>query len=115
AHATAVGKVVLAHTPGAFGSLEEPLTRYTPCTLTTLAEVEIAVGEVRTAGIAEAAGEREPGLNAIAAPVLADDGRLVAVLGVQGPERFGAEDRRAAAQPLARAAALLAATSGLRS
>jgi hypothetical protein len=38
----------------------------------------------------------------------------VAVLGVQGPERFDAEARRSAAQPLAQAAALLAATAGLR-
>jgi DNA-binding IclR family transcriptional regulator len=115
AHATAVGKLVLAHTPGALASLSEPLQRFTPRTLTTLAELELAVSEVRAAGVAEAAGEREPGLNAIAAPVLADDGRLVAVLGVQGPERFDAEARRAAAQPLTRAAALLAATAGLRS
>ena len=71
AHATAVGKLVLAHTPGALASLAEPLERYTPRTLTTLAELELAVAEVRAAGIAEAAGEREPGLNAIAAPVLA--------------------------------------------
>src|SRR4029077_20312845 len=97
AHATAVGKVVLAHTPGAFASLDEPLTRYTPRTLTTLAEVEIAVAEVRAAGVAEAAGEREPGLNAIAAPVLGDDGRLVAVIGGQGPERFNTAGHRATA------------------
>ena len=60
------------------------------------------MAEVRAAGVAEAAGEREPGLNAIAAPVLGDDGRLVAVLGVQGPERFDADGpprRRAAAGP----------------
>ena len=76
----------------------EPLERYTPRTLTTLAEVEIAVAEVRAAGVAEAAGEREPGLNAIAAPVLADDGRLVAVLGLQGPERFDARRAPAAAR-----------------
>jgi IclR family acetate operon transcriptional repressor len=114
AHATAVGKLVLAHTPGALASLAEPLERYTPRTLTTLAELELAVADVRGAGVAEAAGEREPGLNAIAAPVLADDGRLVAVVGLQGPERFGAEARRAAAKPLSRAAALLAATAGLR-
>ena len=73
------------------------------------------MAEVRAAGIAEAAGEREPGLNAIAAPVLADDGRLVAVLGLQGPERFDAEPRAGPRrEPLARAAALLAATAGLR-
>ena len=99
---------------GALAALAEPLERYTPRTLTTLAELELAVAGVRTAGVAEGAGEREPGLNAIAAPVLADDGRLVAVLGLQGPERFDAAARRAAALPLARAAALLAATAGLR-
>lgn len=115
AHATAVGKLVLAHTPGALAALAEPLERYTARTLTSLAEVERAVAEVRAAGLAEAAGEREPGLNAIAAPVLAGDGRLVAVLGLQGPERFDAAARQAAAGPLARAAALLAATAGLRS
>jgi DNA-binding IclR family transcriptional regulator len=60
-----------------------------------------------------AAGEREPGLNAIAAPVLAGGGRLVAVLGLQGPERFSAEARSAAAKPLAEAAAMLAASAGL--
>jgi DNA-binding IclR family transcriptional regulator len=114
AHATAVGKVVLAYTPGALAALAEPLERYTPRTLTTLAELELAVAGVRAAGIAEGAGEREPGLNAIAAPVLADDGRLVAVLGLQGPDRFDGEARSAAALPLARAAALLAATAGLR-
>ena len=54
AHATAVGKLVLAHTPGALESLAEPLERFTPRTLTTLAELETAVAEVRTAGIAEA-------------------------------------------------------------
>ncbi len=70
AHATAVGKLVLAHTPGRARVADEPLERYTPRTLTTLAELELAVADVRAAGIAEAAGEREPGLNAIAAPVL---------------------------------------------
>ncbi len=89
-----MGKLVLAHMPGALAALAEPLERYTPRTLTTLAELELAVAAVRAAGIAEAAGEREPGLNAIAAPVLAADGRLVAVLGLQGPERFDDEARR---------------------
>ncbi|MDX6571024.1 MAG: IclR family transcriptional regulator, regulon repressor [Gaiellales bacterium] len=114
AHATAVGKLVLAHTPGALAALSEPLERYAPRTLTTLAELELAVAAVRAAGVAEASGEREPGLNAVAAPVLAADGRLIAVLGVQGPERFDSLARQAAAEHVARAAALLAATAGLR-
>ena len=114
-HATAVGKLVLAHTPGALAALAEPLERYTPRTLTTLAEIERAVAEVRTAGIAEAAGEREPGLNAIAAPCSTRrrPPRRGARAAGPGALRRG-RARRAAAQPLARAAALLAATAGLR-
>ena len=106
AHATAVGKLVLAHTPGALAALAEPLERYTPRTLTTLAELELAVAGVRAAGIAEAAGEREPGLNAIAAPVLADDGRLVAVLGLRARSAStrGAARRCATARARRRAA-----------
>ena len=40
---------------------------------------------VRRQGYADAAGEREQDLNAIAAPVFDARGSLVAILGVQGP------------------------------
>ena len=47
--------------------------------------------EVRRQGYARAEGEREPDLNAIAAPVIGPDGSLAAIAGVQGPaSRFGA-------------------------
>ena len=42
---------------------------------------------------------------------MAEDGRLVAVLGLQGPDRFDEKARQLAAEPLTRAAALLAATA----
>ena len=48
-----------------------------------------------TPGMAEAVGEREPDLNALAAPVIGRGGELVAILGLQGPRR-GCRRRRAA-------------------
>ena len=40
---------------------------------------------MREQGWAEAEGEREPDLNALAAPVAGRGGELVAILGLQGP------------------------------
>jgi len=48
-------------------------------------ELARTVASVRGRGYAEALEERETGLNAIAAPVLAGSGELAAVLGLQGP------------------------------
>ncbi|MGI8863127.1 MAG: IclR family transcriptional regulator domain-containing protein, partial [Solirubrobacteraceae bacterium] len=60
---------------------------------------------VRRSGVAEAAGEREADLHALAAPVLGRDGRLLAIIGVQGPAtRLPAAKRRALREPLRRAA-----------
>jgi DNA-binding IclR family transcriptional regulator len=83
AHATAAGKVGLA-----FGSAELPpgrLVRFTGRTVTNRAQLEVELGEVRGLGYAAAEGEREPDLNAIAAPVFGLGGELAAIVGVQGP------------------------------
>jgi DNA-binding IclR family transcriptional regulator len=40
---------------------------------------------VRRRGWAQAVGERDPDLNAVAAPVFARDGSLTAIVGLQGP------------------------------
>ena len=82
--------------------------------MTDAAELRRIVEAVRGAGWAEVAGEREDGLNAVAAPVHGHGGALVAVLGVQGPERFDAAARRAAVAPLLRAAGELSAALGAR-
>jgi DNA-binding IclR family transcriptional regulator len=99
AHATATGKVLLA-----FGGVPLPtgkLERFTPRTLTDPRKLATAVERVRAQGWAEAAGERERDLNAVAAPVFETEGRLAAILGLQGPEgRFDKEARRAAIDPL---------------
>src|SRR4051794_21589109 len=83
AHATAAGKVGLA-----FGNAELPpgrLARFTDETITDRARLATELGEVRRQAYARAEGEREPDLNAIAAPVFGPDGSLAAIVGVQGP------------------------------
>jgi DNA-binding IclR family transcriptional regulator len=98
AHATATGKVMLAFASAAVpdGDLE----RFTDRTLTDAKEVRREIEQVRSQGWAQAVKEREADLNAIAAPVRDADGRLAAILGVQGPSgRFGRK-RREAALPL---------------
>jgi DNA-binding IclR family transcriptional regulator len=82
-HATATGKIGLA-----FGVAVTPapeLERYTPLTITDRAALDAEVTAVREQGWARAEGEREPDLNAIAAPVFGAAGDLVAVIGLQGP------------------------------
>ena len=49
------------------------------------------LSEVRERGFAQALGEREEDLNAVAAPVFGTRGEVVAILGAQGPSsRFDA-------------------------
>jgi DNA-binding IclR family transcriptional regulator len=108
AHATAVGKVFLAHggTPPRGG-----LPAYTERTIVDPAVLEVEVARVRERGWAEAVGEREEDLNAIAAPVLSPDGTLAAILGVQGPAvRFNPRAMHRAAELLLERAALISST-----
>lgn len=97
-HATAIGKVFLAHGGEAPTS---PLPSYTRRTITDADRLTKEVALTRTRGWAQAVGEREDDLNAVAAPVLDAEGNLLAVLGVQGPAaRFGPRAMRAAAEEL---------------
>jgi IclR family acetate operon transcriptional repressor len=113
-HATAVGKVLLA-----FGGVELPageLRPYTTHTIVDPSQLAREVARVRAQGWAQATGEREDDLNALAAPVFDAAGELVAVLGVQGPaSRFGEGQMHDARRPLAAAAAALSATLGFNS
>jgi DNA-binding IclR family transcriptional regulator len=87
AHATAAGKVALAFTGR---RPRPPLRAYTERTITDLAALEVELERVRRRGFADAYEEREPALNAIAAPVFASDDALAAVVALQGPlPRFG--------------------------
>ena len=103
-HATAAGKVLLA-----FAGIEPAsLDPYTQRTITDPVELANVLARVREQGWAEAEGEREPDLNALAAPVVGRGGALVAILGLQGPAARLGRERRRAVLP-----ALLAAASGL--
>ncbi len=105
AHATAVGKVFLAHggTPP-----RGNLTAYTEATIVDPAVLDVEVAQARERGWAEALGEREEDLNAVAAPVLTRAGQLVAILGVQGPAvRFNPRAMRSAAELLTERATLI--------
>jgi DNA-binding IclR family transcriptional regulator len=107
AHATAVGKVFLAYG----GKLPDgPLTAYTDRTLTDPARLTEEVARVAARGWAEAVGEREADLNAIAVPILGPHGELLAILGVQGPAgRFNRRALRAALPALLESAGRLSA------
>ncbi|MGH3727594.1 MAG: IclR family transcriptional regulator [Micromonosporaceae bacterium] len=95
-HATATGKVFLAHG----GRLADgPLLPYTRHTITDRQALAADVELVAERGWAQAVGEREMEMNAIAAPVLDPAGRLVAILGLQGPAGRFTSDAMAAAVP----------------
>jgi IclR family acetate operon transcriptional repressor len=98
AHATAVGKVFLAYG----GSLPAgPLKSFTEQTITDPTVIAVEIAKVRDRGWAQAVGEREADLNAVATPVLTSTGRLAAILGVQGPAvRFSPRVMRVAAESL---------------
>ena len=107
AHATAVGKVLLAYG----GSLpSEHLTAYTGRTIVDRAVLEAELAAVRNRGWAQAIGEREEDLTAVAVPLLARSGKLAAILGVQGPAvRFRPPAMRTAVELLVEKAAQISA------
>ena len=120
-HATAAGKVMLAFAGDGFGGggagrrrpVPESLTAFTPRTITEPAALAAELDTVRARGWAEAVGEREADLAALAAPVFGRHGELAAILGVQGPlSRLPAAARRALREPLLMAAADLSAALG---
>jgi DNA-binding IclR family transcriptional regulator len=70
------------------------LERSTPHTITGRAELEAQLGDALKDGFARTYEELEVGLDAIAAPVFASSGEVVAALDVSGPShRLRAEGR----------------------
>lgn len=89
AYCTAHGKLWLA----ALGDAElerylegVSLTRHSPHTITDVETLRAEIAEVRRRGHAVNEGEREEGLRALAVPVKARNGRMLAGLSVFGPE-----------------------------
>ena len=88
AHCTAIGKAVLAYLPEDRVEqvlLSDGLVRFTPFTLTRVSDLKKNLREIRERGYAVDNQELERGLNGVAAPVLAQDARIVAAVGLAGP------------------------------
>jgi len=81
-HATASGKAMLAH---GHAIPSGRLPRLTDRTRTTRTTLESDLRRSVELGFAVADGELEPGLVAVAAPILGADGRAVAAISVSGP------------------------------
>lgn len=88
AHCTAAGKAALAYLPDeevdAIISVMG-LTRYTPNTITSVAELNKSLREIAERGYALDSQETERGLSGVAAPVWSSDRRMIAVVGIAGP------------------------------
>ncbi len=86
-HATAAGKVFLAHLPPAElrAYLARPLPPYTPATITEPARLAEVVETTRRQGWAENRGELHVEAGALAVPVLDGSGACVAALGLNIP------------------------------
>ncbi|CAB5032380.1 unannotated protein [freshwater metagenome] len=109
AHATATGKVMLA-----FGGVPLPqgeLEIFTERTITQRKALAAEVKSARSRGYAEAVGEREEDLVALAVPIVGAGSRLIAILGLQGPESRLTEKRRASVVPALLEAAADVATA----
>lgn len=99
-HATAIGKAMLAFGDDVAVPPDRRLMAFTPLTITDRARLGEVVDQVREAGWAEAVGEREVDLAALAAPVRGAAGTLVAIIGVQGPLGRMSTERRQEILPL---------------
>jgi len=110
AHATAAGKVMLAFSDRAIAG---PLPAFTERTITDPALLDRELARIRGRGWADAYEEREPGLNAIAAPVWGSGSELAAIVALQGPTtRFGRAQARAALPSLLEHAELVSRELG---
>jgi DNA-binding IclR family transcriptional regulator len=116
-HATASGKVLLAHQPQEFidGIVDGELRRYTPETIT---EPDALRAELRTVverGYADCIREHEQEICSISVPVRDYSGGVIAALTVAAPAtRFTEPARRAALTVLKDIAGELSARLGAR-
>jgi IclR family transcriptional regulator, acetate operon repressor len=81
-HASAAGKVFLAH---GVSQIRPRLEQLTPRTLVDRAALEEDLAAVRERGYATLVDELEPGLSVVAAPVFDAGGTAVAALAISGP------------------------------
>lgn len=84
-HATALGKVLLAHDPRAMrAATASELESHTYRTVVDWPALQRQLADVRDVGWAAEVEEREPGVAGLAAPVRDRSGYVVAAIGVEG-------------------------------
>ena len=104
AHATGVGKAILAYSPRAVvqARIEAGLPRLSPRTITTPGALERDLHDVRSRGFAQDREESHVGVSCVAAPVYGSDNKVRAALSITGrttsidPVRLGPAVRTAA-------------------
>jgi DNA-binding IclR family transcriptional regulator len=94
-HATSSGKVLLAYMPPTLreGLLARPLPRFTQRTVTGAAMLRGELETVVEQGYSLTVEELEIGLAAVAAPIRAHDGKVIAAISVSGPVYRLTEER----------------------
>jgi DNA-binding IclR family transcriptional regulator len=116
AHATALGKILLASLPpGDVPEMvaEAGMTRFTPNTLGTLRQLEAHLEQVRQQGYALDLEELEMGLCCVAVEVTNHRGQTVAAVGISVPvARFDDQCRRRLLELLQRTSRRIAARLG---
>jgi len=97
-YCTAMGKALLAYfEPARLKKYlkSTPREKFTPTTITGAADLLAELARIRRDGIARTNGERVSGASALAAPIFAGDGAVVAALLIAGPsERMRANAQR---------------------
>jgi DNA-binding IclR family transcriptional regulator len=101
-HCTAAGLTWLAYMPPDEQAeiVAGPHKRYTDATIIEPEHLAEVLGQIRTDGFAIAVEQYEDGLAAVAAPVLAADGHIVATIDVSGPAYRLGESELADMTPL---------------
>lgn len=88
AHATAIGKVLIANLP-ANGRRRfvaaAPLHRFTAQTITEAGDLENEIGRIRQCGYALSESEYMQGLVGAAVPLIVDEGKVIAAIGTNAP------------------------------
>ncbi|WP_280231960.1 IclR family transcriptional regulator [Nocardia cyriacigeorgica] len=83
-HASAAGKLLLAHDPAALDALPSRLPRLTPATVTDHATLHAQLEAVRRAGVATQIDELEPELSCAALPITDAEGMVRGALCLAG-------------------------------
>jgi DNA-binding IclR family transcriptional regulator len=83
AHATALGKVLLSHSPRVRPPPSD-LTRYTAKTITDSARLNLELNRTRARGFGVEAGEHRPDHAGIAAPIFGPGGLMVGAVSIHG-------------------------------